>query len=52
VFFLRRTLVLGAHVDLKLEPCWIASETNRMADALSRFDNEKVAKIAPQLKLP
>ena len=46
---LRRCLLLASKHDIKLHPCWIPTEENILADALSHFDREGVANLAPQL---
>ena len=42
-------LLLASMYDLELNPCWIPTGNNTLADALSRFDRRTVANIAPQL---
>ena len=46
---LRRCLLLASKHDIEFLPCWIPTEENILADALSRFDREAVANLAPQL---
>ena len=46
---LRRCLMLASHLDIDLEPLWIPTTSNQLADALSRFDERAIANIAPQL---
>lgn len=46
---LRRCLLLAAEYDLELEAEWISTNANELADALSRFDYEKITDLAPQL---
>jgi len=46
---LRRCLLLAAEYDLELEAEWISTNANALADALSRFDYEKITDLAPQL---
>ena len=36
---LRKCLLLAANYDLEIKPPWIPTNENRLADALSRFDN-------------
>ena len=49
---LRRCLLLAAEYDLDLEARWIPTRENALADALSRFDYDRIAKIASQLIYP
>ena len=49
---LRRCLLLAAAYDLDLEPRWVLTTDNALADALSRFDLKKIADLAPQLLPP
>ena len=49
---LRRCLLLAASLDLEIESQWIPTHENELADALSRFDFEKITNIAPQLTKP
>ena len=49
---LRRCLLLAAEQDLDLETRWILTEENPLADALSRFNYEKIANLAQQLSHP
>ena len=49
---LRRCLLLAAAYDLDLEPRWVSTTDNVLADALSRFDLKKIADLAPQLLPP
>ena len=49
---LRRCLLLAAECDLDLEPKWISTKDNALADALSLFDSRKIADLAPQLVCP
>ena len=46
---LRRCLLLATEYDLELQPIWISTNENALADALSRFDHERVTNLAPQL---
>jgi len=49
---LRRCLLLAANYDLESEPRWIPTHENGLADALSRFDYERITNLAPQLVNP
>jgi len=49
---LRRCLLLAAEFDLKIEAKWIPTRDNALADALSRFDFNKITNLAPQLIHP
>ena len=49
---LRRCLLLATKYDLEIETQWIPIKDNSLADALSRFDFDKIANLAPQLLLP
>ena len=49
---LRRCLLLAANHDLEIEPCWIPTSGNKLADALSRFDHNRIANLAPVLVDP
>jgi len=46
---LRRCLLLAAEYDLDLEARWISTKDNALADALSCFDLNRIADLAPQL---
>ena len=46
---LRRCMLLAAEFDLELEARWIPTKENALADALSRFDYDRVTDLAPQL---
>ena len=46
---LRHCLLLASKWDIELRPTWIPTKENILADALSRFNQEKIADIAPQL---
>ena len=46
---LRRCLLLATEYDLELQPIWISTNENALADALSRFDYSRVTNRAPQL---
>lgn len=49
---LRRCLLLATDHDLEIEARWIPTNANTLADALSRFDYEKITNLAPQLTHP
>jgi len=49
---LRRCLLLATEYDLDLQARWISTKENALADALSRFEYQKVADIALQLISP
>jgi len=49
---LRRCLLLAAEYDLEISTQWIPTKDNMLADALSHFDFDRVANIAPQLIYP
>jgi len=49
---LRRCLLLATEYDLEVEARWISTKDNALADALSRFDHDRIADIAPQLMAP
>ena len=49
---LRKTLLLAARYDIEIEPHWIPSGENCLADALSRFETNKINLLAPQLSIP
>ena len=49
---LRRCLLLATDHDLEIEARWIPTNANTLADALSRFDYEKITNLAPQLIHP
>ena len=49
---LRKTLLLAACYDIEIEPRWIPSGENCLADALSRFEANKLKLLAPQLRIP
>ena len=46
---LRRCLLLASKWDIELCPTWIPTTENALADALSRFDRDRIADQAPQL---
>ena len=49
---LRRCLLLAAEYDLEVEAKWIPTKDNALADALFRFDYNRIANLAPQLIYP
>ena len=49
---LRRCLLLAAEYDLDLEARWIPTRVKAIADALSRFDYDRIANVASQLIYP
>ena len=49
---LRRCLLLAAEYDLDVEARWIPTRENALADALSRFDYDRIANLASQLIYP
>ena len=49
---LRRCLLLAAEYDLEIDTLWIPTKNNALADALSRFNFDKIANLAPQLIYP
>lgn len=44
---LRQIMFLAAKYDILLEPQWIKSENNSLADALARFNEEAIADFGP-----
>ena len=46
---LRRCLLLATEYDLELEPQWISTRDNGLADALSHWDIGRITDLAPQL---
>jgi len=46
---LRRCLLFACQWDVDLEARWISTKETAVADALSREDNETLAKIVPYL---
>ena len=44
---LRKILLLAAQYDIKLDPRWVPGKTNRLADALSRWDMTTIANLCP-----
>lgn len=49
---LRELLLLASKYDIVIEARWIRSEDNGLADALSRFDDRKVANLCPHWQSP
>jgi len=49
---LRRWLLLATKYDLEIEARWIATGDNALADALSHFDYNRIANLAPQVTYP
>ena len=49
---LRRCLLLATEYDWEIEARWIPTKNNALADALSRFDYNRIANLAPQLIYP
>ena len=49
---LRRCLLLATQLDLEIDARWIPTNENQLADALSRFDFDKITNLAPQLTSP
>ena len=49
---LRRCLLLATEHDEEIEARWIPTNANTLADALSRFDYEKITNLAPWLIHP
>jgi len=49
---LRDAIVLAATADIKLHACRISSVDNGLADALSRFEWDKIANLCPQWTNP
>ena len=47
---LRYIAMLIAKNDIYLEPIWISTKTNQLADDLLRFRYRKIADIYPQLR--
>jgi hypothetical protein len=47
---LRRLLLLAATFQVHdLQAVWVSSEDNALADALSRWDRNRIANLCPQL---
>lgn len=49
---LRGCWLLATEYDLEIEPLWISTKDNNLADALSRLDIRRIADLAPQLIYP
>jgi len=49
---LPRCLLLAAENDIEVETKWISTTDNALADALSRFNFENIANLAPELLPP
>ena len=49
---LRWCLLLAIELDLEIDARWIPTNENGLADALSRFDFDKITNLAPQLISP
>jgi len=49
---LRRCLLLAAEYDIDIQTTWIPTKENALADALSRFDYDSIANLAPQPLFP
>jgi hypothetical protein len=47
---LRQTAMQIALHDIELHCVWIPTEENALADALSRWDTEKIANLCPNLQ--
>ena len=46
---LHRYLLLDGNYDPDIEPRWIPTSQNKLADALSPFDNNRIANLTQQL---
>jgi len=46
---LRRCLLRATEDDLELEPIWISTNENALADTLSRFNHDSVTNLTSQL---
>lgn len=44
---LRQILLLAARWDVSIKPQWIEGKRNGLADALSRFDDERLMTFSP-----
>lgn len=44
---LQKTLLLAAKYDIAIQPCWLPSKDNGLADALSRFSESTIADLCP-----
>ena len=49
---LRQVLCIAAQYDIVIEPKWLSSEENSLADALSRSDYNQVANICTHWQIP
>jgi len=49
IIVLSRCPMLAAEYDLEHQSLWISTNENALADARSRFDNDRVTNVAPQL---
>lgn len=49
---LRKALLVAARYDIEIDPKWIPSAENCLADALSRFETDRIKLLAPQLETP
>ena len=49
---LRRVLCIAAQYDIIIEPKWLNSEENALADALSRSDYIQIANLCPHWQIP
>ncbi len=44
---LRKILLLAAEYDITIQPRWLPSKDNALADALSRFSESTIADLSP-----
>ena len=44
---LRRILLIAAELDISITSTWIAGSDNKLADAISRFDDKVIANWCP-----
>lgn len=49
---LREIWLLAAKWDIVIDPYWIEGKRNGLADALSRFDEEKLTRLCPHWQNP
>lgn len=49
---LRAIMLIAAENDIFIEPQWIGSKDNALADALSRFNKETIANLCPHWQNP
>ena len=49
---LRQVLCIAAQYDIVIEPKWLSSEENVLADALSRSDYTQMANLCPHWQIP